>query len=243
MEEKEKNLSYFKWEVADVDIMRSLYSKEQIGEIFLAVMETVKTGERVELSDKFLSFPYLTFCKKVENARNKYIDTCEKRAIAGAKGGKAKAEKSRNATDEGIKFKPPTKTDFKNATKYIYNRYFDGEKFDVYSIEKLYNSYQQKGWKCDNEKTIGSNYHIECIIVAYAIKEIYGSYVGFKLLDILERKYPDELEGDQNSGNLIYECWNDYYDEDLRKFTQNIDKTTCNEFESAELFLKWFIGS
>lgn len=223
--------------------MRSLYSKEQIGEIFLAVMETVKTGEQVELSDKILSFPYLTFCKKVENARNKYIDTCEKRAIAGAKGGKAKAEKSRNPTDEGTKFKPPTKTDFKNATKYVYNHYFDGEKFDVYSIEKLYNSYQQEGWKCDNGKAIGSNYHIECIIAAYAIEEIYGSCIGFKLLNILEEKYLYKLEKDHDSYNIIYECWSNYYDEDLKKFTQNFDKTTCNEFESAELFLKWFIES
>lgn len=233
----DKKLSYFKWEVKDTDALSEVFTNEQIGALFLAVMHTVKTGEKVEPSDAALKYPYLTLFQKVESSQKKYNETCRVRAISGAKGGKAKAANAEKAKEKEQGFKPPSKTEFRNIAKHIYNKYFEHCKFDTYEIDTLFEQYKNQNWSFNNQFDITTNGQIEAILYAKAMKDNTGEYIGFKLLSEVTKAYPEKLK--ELNGNRMDE-WYGYYDDSSRVFEAYGDNDSLCRFKDCKDFLNWF---
>ncbi|MDY4508038.1 MAG: DUF6291 domain-containing protein [Candidatus Faecousia sp.] len=137
-------LVYFKWMVEDAKVLKENLTTEQIGELFVAVMDYLQTGTVAEVS-KDIRFPYADYRNKVDRACASYDETCAKRAESGKKGGTAKAKNAAKAggkeQDQEKKFKPPTLKQFKNAV----DEYAD----DVsdYDIESFYDHLSESKWQ------------------------------------------------------------------------------------------------
>ena len=95
MDEQNKTLSWFKWQIRDIKSYREVFTNEQMGELFFAVMETAESGEKVNVSAA-IRLAYLQMCNDIEVARAAYIKKCEQNAKNGAKGGRAKAENAKD---------------------------------------------------------------------------------------------------------------------------------------------------
>ena len=106
-------LSWFKWWVSDANTCKETLSNEQMGELFYAVMSYVETPEKIPVSPA-IQFPYSMFCTKVDASRLTYEQQSEKRAEAGRKGGKAKAE---NAKADKASSEPSTAPEDDNEGK------------------------------------------------------------------------------------------------------------------------------
>lgn len=147
-EEKSKyNLSWYKWPVDQVKGFKESLNNEQMGELFFAVMETVETGNKVEVSAE-LKVVYSMFCVDVERTRTAYKNKCENLAKNGSKGGKAKAKNKTNAKNE-TSFKPPSKAEFKEMMKRISHE--TKSTYDDNLAEKSYNQLRDNGWKLKTE--------------------------------------------------------------------------------------------
>lgn len=137
-------LVYFKWMVEDAKVLKENLTTEQIGELFVAVMDYLQTGTVSEVS-KDIRFPYADYRNKVDRACASYDETCAKRAESGKKGGTAKAKNAAKAAGkeqtQEKKFKPPTLKQFKNAV----DEYAD----DVsdYDIESFYDHLSESKWQ------------------------------------------------------------------------------------------------
>lgn len=145
-------LSWYKWWVQDAVDCRESFSKEQMGELFFAVMDYVEKPERQEVTPE-IRFAYATYCNKVDAARKSYAKTSEARAEAGRKGGKAKAAKAKGSiedveqTDKAapFSFEPPTKTEFKSMIRHLRNK---GEiAVDDYEALEYFRLLEESGWK------------------------------------------------------------------------------------------------
>lgn len=161
-EEKSKyNLSWYKWPVDQVKGFKESLNNEQMGELFFAVMETVETGNKVEVSAE-LKVVYSMCCVDVERTRTAYKNKCENLAKNGSKGGKAKA----NAKNE-TSFQPPTKAEFKEMMKHISHEKNIKYKDDL--AEKSYNKLCNNGWKLKTE-AISMKSQIEDYIVGVLLR-------------------------------------------------------------------------
>lgn len=142
-------LVYFKWMVEDAKVLKENLSTEQIGELFVAVMDYLQTGTIKEVS-KDIRFPYADYRNKVDRACASYDETCAKRAESGKKGGKAKAENAAKAVrpvpDQSKTFKPPTLSQFKNAVERIIDDN-EWESADAYDIERFYDKLREDNWQ------------------------------------------------------------------------------------------------
>ena len=101
-ENKSKGFNHFSFFCDEVALYRTMFTTEQIGELFCAIMHYVATGERLEVSGA-IAFPYAQKLLEVDRARTAYADKVEKNRVNGAKGGKAKAskgKKGKRAADE-----------------------------------------------------------------------------------------------------------------------------------------------
>ena len=218
-EEKSKyNLSWYKWPVDQVKGFKESLNNEQMGELFFAVMETVETGNKVEVSAE-LKVVYSMLCIDVERTRAAYKNKCENLAKNGSKGGKAKAENKANAKNE-TSFKPPTKTYFKNMMKKIAHdyemKYFDNLAEDVYK------SLCEAGWKVfDNP--ISTNTQIEAYCLSLLARENGDDILfscGTNLL-----KIDSDVDVD-----MVYDF---YLDFDENRGIWNIHGTTYREVKEA----------
>lgn len=163
-------LVYFKWMVEDAKVLKENLSTEQIGELFVAVMDYLQTGTVKEVS-KDIRFPYADYRNKVDRACASYEETCAKRAESGKKGGTAKAKNTAKATGSAPaqekKFKPPTLSQFKNAVKKLVdtNELPCDEKIPDYKIEDFYDQLSEKDWKI-NGVQIESRHDWETALIA-----------------------------------------------------------------------------
>lgn len=148
--------------VEDAKVLKENLTTEQIGELFVAVMDYLRTGTVEEVS-KEIRFPYADYRNKVDRACASYDATCSKRAESGKKGGKAKAKNAAKAAgptpDQAKKFKPPTLSQFKNAVKKLIESgdMLCDEKIPDYKIEDFYDHLSEKGWKINGAQIESRN--------------------------------------------------------------------------------------
>lgn len=162
-------LVYFKWMVEDAKVLKENLTTEQIGELFVAVMDYLQTGTVEEVS-KEIRFPYADYRNKVDRASTSYEETCAKRAESGKKGGTTKAKnaaKEAGAASARAKFKPPTMSQFKNAVKKLVDtdELMCDEKIPEYSIEEFYDHLAEKNWTI-NGTPIRSRHDWEKALIA-----------------------------------------------------------------------------
>ena len=144
-------LVYFKWMVDDAEVLKENLSNEQIGELFIAVMDYLRDGTVYEVS-KDLRLIYADYKKRVDRSRITYEETCAKRAESGKKGGTAKAKNAARSAvadlEQAKKFKPPTRKQFKDAVE---NFSDDGELYTAsnYEIDCLYDHLVESRWMID----------------------------------------------------------------------------------------------
>lgn len=155
-----KGLSWFKWLTKDVKNYRAVFTNEQMGELFFAVMETVETGQKVEVSTA-LKLAYMQLCSAADEAKTAYIKKCQQNALNGAKGGKAKAENVKS--NNNCSFKQPTKTDFRKMAKNIQKKY--DVACDQYDIDQFFEKLLSEQWKFLN-KTIKNQHQLEAVFYA-----------------------------------------------------------------------------
>lgn len=189
-DEKERGkLSWFKWTVDDAKMLQEVFTEQQVGVFFLAVMKAVETGELDPDSvPPEMQLSYRMFCQKVFAAISAYTNKCEMNARNGAKGGRAKAENARKNSDisESVSpFKPPTKSEFKNMAKLIRSKY--GLDLDAYEIDRTYDDLAVSGWNYRGAP-LTTRKQIEAVIYAVALGE-YDYISAVRLF--LEKGYTD----------------------------------------------------
>ena len=167
MNEQDKTLPWFKWFTKDVKNYREVFNNEQMGELFFAVMKTVESNERVEVS-KEIKFPYLQLCTTVAEVREAYLKKCETNAINGAKGGKAKAANTKAET-KGNEFKPPSKTEFRTMATHIVKTY--DLDCDAYEIDNAFDFYNNKNWTFGDIPITNKN-QLECAAFTHLSENI-----------------------------------------------------------------------
>ena len=161
---------WYKWYVKDVETYKEVFSMEEIGKLFCAVMDYRKSSEmKTNDQPSNIRASYVSHCKAIDRMIEAYDKKCETNAKNGAKGGKAKAEnakkkkkaESTNEPNEAEpetenKFEPPKKTVFKDMVKriahdegnYFLNRnLFYSDEF----IDTLYTKLKQNNWSLDGE--------------------------------------------------------------------------------------------
>lgn len=156
MEEQDKiKMSWHKWFVSEAKLFKEVLTNEQMGKLFFAVMETLETGEELEVSED-IKITYKMYLSKIISARKAYENTCKKRAESGQKGGLAKAKNQRkrkeqqsNDDAEQNKTSPftfPTKTEFKSMAKSLMkdqDQYCLSLEYDDFELTQLYENIKQ----------------------------------------------------------------------------------------------------
>lgn len=85
-----KKLTYFRWYVDEAETMKELLSREQIGELFNAVMDYLRDRTVAEVSLP-LRYVYADYRKKIDRAQEAYDRRCAANAENGAKSRKTQA--------------------------------------------------------------------------------------------------------------------------------------------------------
>lgn len=192
-EEVYSPLAWFKWSTDDANILREALTETQVGVIFLAVMKAAETGVvDIDSVPPDLQITYRMYCQKVKSAAIAYANKCSTNRKNGAKGGRAKANNAREKSAEEVlrpKFKPPTKTEFKNMVKHIRAEYeLD---IDAYEIDRLYDNLAGNGWKF-RSVSLTTRDQIEAVIYAKAL----DSYDYIKAVQLFIEKGYASLESD-----------------------------------------------
>lgn len=208
-------LTYFKWMADDAEVLKENMTTEQIGQLFIAVMDYLQTRTAVEVS-KDIRFAYADYRKKVDRACASYDETCAKRAENGKKGGKAKAENAAKAAgpapDQAKKFKPPTLKQFKNAVEKITDK--NGwDCPDDYGIEAFYDYLSEHQWQFEG-MPIQSRSDWEAIIMAkfHDLPDYNGLHIrNYEFISYLVATYPQMHHRWDDIWNvldgLFEECW------------------------------------
>lgn len=155
-EESKGGMKYLKWYVDTAAAWDRRLTRAQIGDLFVAVMYYVGTGEKVEFPNE-IGVIFDEQCLRVDGARKGYANKCEAAAKNGAAGGLAKARNAAKARAEAPeatpppkqapKFIPPTKTEFRDIVKHLR----DNGEIDADNCEAD-DFYEEL---CENDWTIG----------------------------------------------------------------------------------------
>lgn len=97
--EKPTFLIYNDWE----DIVNTLDSNEQVGELFKALFAFAKRGEQAEFKGA-LKMAFLIMMKQIQRDGEKWEETCEKNAENGRKGGRPKNRTVNEETEKTERF-------------------------------------------------------------------------------------------------------------------------------------------
>ena len=217
-------MPWFKWHVKDVINYREVFTTEQIGELFLAGMKTVETGERIEVSPE-IKFAYLQLCTDISEARTAYLKKCEINAKNGAKGGKTKAE---NVKTKENGFKPPTQTQFKTMAKSLAKTH--DIQCDAYSFDKAFEHYDQNKWTV-NGASITDRNSLECAVCAFleSSPPMLALLNGFLTSNKVKGKILDVYD--------LYEMNEHYYQ---GKFRCNKDDLFSQALTASDFVEWWF---
>lgn len=168
------DLVYFKWYLDEASLMKEEMTEEQAGKLFLAVMDYLRDGTITELPLE-LKILYANFRQRVDRAKSKYNEKTTKLAENGAKGGRAKAQKSKvqaettatthadSPNSTGFKFKPPTLTQFREAVDDM-AKSGEIELPERVTVDRLFASLDESCWKFNGEPIKRRN-DWECIIL------------------------------------------------------------------------------
>lgn len=219
-----RKLTFFMWMADDAEVLKESLTTEQIGELFVAVMNYLQTGTVEEVS-KEIRFPYADYRKKVDRASAKYEKKCQVNAENAAKGGKAKARNAAKAAGpapkQTTKFKPPTLSQFKNAVKKLVDtdELLCEERIPEYSIEEFYDHLAERNWTI-NGTPIQSRHDWETALIAkfydldspvaryyfWAFCHLFSTYDGFRNSDgvTMAESFADSFIGDFDEDD---KCW------------------------------------
>lgn len=228
MNEQDKILPWLKWFTKDVKNYREVFNNEQMGELFFAVMKTVESNERVEVSNE-IKFAYLQLCTAVDEAKAAYFKKCETNAMNGAKGGKAKAASTKlEAKENG--FKPPSKTEFRNMAKHICKKY-DFSCCDAYEIDTAFDFYATNNWAVDGIP-IRNKKQLEC--AAYA--QLCDCLEARKLFKVLLSS-----DKDDSWGLTDFDYMMEYYNPIKNCYCES-DELFSKNFLNASEFVEWWFA-
>lgn len=263
MENDNNFLYYHKWTVEDYELYKSSFSNEQMGELFFAVMQSVKTGEKIDIEDKTLSFAYNVQYNNLIKSQSKYMKKCETNRQNGSKGGKKKAEnakkrkeaeatKEQEAKPESETYKLPKKTVFKDMVKRIAHdeghNYFDRNLFcsDEF-ITGLFDSLSAKNCDPSDALSFRSKSELEVYILFELLRSDskrdndYENYYEIRK----ELKYytgnllkarEKFIFGDTCNTDCIYDLYSDYDGEEPieKYFNKEIERLIETDKEIAE---------
>lgn len=118
--------------------MISNLQDEEAGQLIKAICNK-RLGKKIEINDKTIEAVFIgIFEKRLDEDKEKYNETCEKRRDAAAKrwGENANACKSMQMHTNALQMDGNNKNKNKNNNNYIYNKYFDYKKGN-YNFEEL----------------------------------------------------------------------------------------------------------
>ena len=185
--------------VDDAEVLKENLTTEQIGELFVAVMDYLQTGTVVEVSQA-VKYPYADYRKKVDRACTSYDEIVAKRAESGRKGGTAKAAKVKEA-QATPKFKPPTLSQFKNAIyRFIENGEFDN--VDDYDIETFYDELKENNWCIGSAPILIRNDWESAIIEKFSDINFDGEH--YQLFKIAFEEGRRDEDGESIAVQLVY---------------------------------------
>lgn len=172
----ENKLLWFKWFCSDVSTyLEAGLTYEQIGMLFVAVMQFVENGIKEEV-EPAIKLPYLEKIKEISIVREKYNKKCETNAKNGAKGGIQKGINAMKAGEASPVYKLPSKTAFRELAKSCYTkneqilkRYSGATFTKSYNntfADEIYNKIKDKTEPPYNNIEINSSAILEILCVA-----------------------------------------------------------------------------
>ena len=205
IDEEEPNLFYYKWEIADVKLIRTMLPPEKMGYLFYAVMETMETGLKVDVIDE-IKAAYEWYFPKVIASRNKGIEISKKRSNAAEKSAEVRRQKKENAN----KWTPPSKTAFKEMAKHIIKEY-SVTSCDAYKITEIYEDLSRRNWVVYNLE-IASNIVLKAVFLAFATE---NAYIVQALIKSGQIDFDTETIADIADARMSANMW----EYDTKKFT------------------------
>lgn len=141
--EKEKFV-YLKIYLSDLEIIEKNIPPDVAAKVIFAAGDYMKDGTVRDIpSEGALAFAMLQ--QQIDRAKEAYQDLSKTRAEAGAKGGRAKAARSKEKAIEK-KFRHPTKAEVKRAVDRL-SEDEDLSDVDDYDIDAFYDELNDGGWK------------------------------------------------------------------------------------------------
>lgn len=191
--------------VDDAEVLKENLTTEQIGELFVAVMDYLQTGTVVEVSQA-VKYPYADYRKKVDRACTSYDEIVAKRAESGRKGGTAKAAKAKESQSTP-KFKPPTLSQFKNAVKALSDsEEIDSDYFDIHDVESFYDELGEDNWHIGSMPILTRRDWEKAIVAKFCYgntKEAPGKY--YELFEMAYGKGVQNEEGKTAALEMVYD--------------------------------------
>ena len=126
-----------------------LLSREQLGELIMALLEYAESGELPDFSgDGMLTMKFKGLKKQVDRDFEKYNDICKKRSEAGKKGGAPKKNKNAAKTSNSL-----SKQANDNKTSQYEEEYKEEEKYEEDKEYKEDKEYEEEyEMECDDKK-------------------------------------------------------------------------------------------
>lgn len=156
---EKKSFVFYKWYCEDSDSYKNILTPDQMGRLFWAIMDFVKTEEKQTFNDDpVLNALYQMQIIKVDGARKAYSKKVEKLTENGKKGGEQKAINKAAEAEKGAKpeaketeekaitpaFKPSS-NNLKNLKDHL--KQFCDIEFTDYEFDKFLSELQSNGWK------------------------------------------------------------------------------------------------
>ncbi len=246
-EKKKSELGYFKFYYDTFDLISEELTDSELGAVIRATMSNVKNSENeLHTFDSVqCTFAYKILMKQLNASREAYLKKCETNRENGSLGGNAKAKNYKNTESETKQPKPfkPTKKQFFDTANYIYNEFFDGERYDPHLLEMELEKYQNNGWIAkpvwgNRQAQITNLTQMEAVIYAYAYADIFSDPVANNLIFSIAELYPERYDKIV-SLDFLYALLEDFYNHSERRFTITENETE-RKVKDADEFLEWF---
>ena len=226
-------LYYFKWSFDQAQIYEDILTNEQLGELFRAVMDYARDGTEREVSAEIL-FPYRECKLAVDRSNSAYEKKCQTNKENGAKGGKAKAARSKERQKESNdpKYIPPTKAEFKAMVSHF--RSTDGIEADDYEVLKLFDDLTKANWTIGGEPIMSTDELETIILVKFNPDPVFAASYNWLTFQTLFGSYHGcrSENGDCQAESIHSDFW-DLFDVDERKWNINNKWFPITEWREA----------
>lgn len=207
------------------------FMMEQFGQLVLAIMYYTANGTIPDDLPPDLRLMFTIYQKKIDAAREKYVNKCAVNAENGAKGGKAKAENTKKkATSQN--FTPPTLKQFRDAVKHFVDNEDISSDIDDYDIDAFYDGLKSAGWTIGGA-AIQSRKNWESAILAKFF-EYAGEGPKHMYYSVFTTVFADysEIIGDESADSITYEFM-ETFDGSSREWIIGDEKFRAGDWESA----------